>query len=325
MPRASTVPPLAAITAATQPVAAPNELRDTRLLARCGTAISLIRPRQWSKNIIVVPIALVGVPVGEAQLRRAIWATVIFIVASATVYVMNDLADRHRDRLHPVKCRRPIASGQVTVPAALTIMAVLGAALVLLLALGPWRSAWPVGVYLALNICYTWWLKRIPLVDVFVVAAGFVLRVAAGASAAGIPMSTWLALLVFSGSLLLSLGKRRHESRIQGMTVAHRPTLAVYTTALVDQLIMITAVLCVMSFILHLNSAPVAQPFGHSLAFLATPLILFGVFRYVQLLIVEDSGGDPSRLLFRDRALVLSGLLIALCVPVALLVSGAGP
>jgi hypothetical protein len=89
-------------------------------------------------------------------------------------------------------------------------------------------------------------------------------------------------------------------------------------------LIQITAVLCVMSFILHLNNAPVAQPFGRSLAFLATPLVLFGVFRYVQLLIVEDSGGDPSQLLLRDRALVLSGLLIVLSVPVALLVSRSG-
>jgi decaprenyl-phosphate phosphoribosyltransferase len=325
MRRAPELPPLAVTMPAAQPIAAHDEPQDARFLARCGTAISLVRPRQWSKNIIVVPIALVGVPVGAVQIRRVVWVAAVFIVASAIVYIMNDVADRHRDRLHPVKCRRPIAAGQVTVPAALTMVAVLSAGLIGLVAGGPWLSAWPVGVYLGLNVCYTWWLKRIPIVDVFVVAAGFVLRVAAGASAADIPMSTWLALLVFSGSLLLSLGKRRHESRIQGIAVAHRPTLAVYATPLVDQLILITAVLCVMSFILHLNNAPVAQPFGHSLAFLATPLVLFGVFRYVQLLIVEESGGDPSRLLFHDRVLLLSGLLMALCVPVALLVSGSGP
>jgi 4-hydroxybenzoate polyprenyltransferase len=194
---------------------------------------------------------------------------------------------------------------------------------VALLAVGPWRAAGPVTAYLALNFCYVRWLKNVPIVDVFVVAAGFVLRVAFGAVAAGVALSIWLATLVFSGSLVLSLGKRRHEARIKDMSAeAHRPTLRVYATALADHLILIAAVLSVLSFIFHLRSAAVVQPFGYTMAFLATPLVLFGLFRYLQLLIVENAGGDPSRILFRDRALRYTGLLIAACVPGALLLPG---
>jgi 4-hydroxybenzoate polyprenyltransferase len=227
-------------------------------------------------------------------------------VASAIVYIVNDIADRERDRLHTVKRRRPIAAGRVSPAAAVVLAGVLVLLLGASLVVGPWRTAWPVAVYLLLNLAYSRWLKHLPIVDVFVVATGFVLRMFFGWLATGMAVSSWLVLCVFTGSLLLSFGKRRHELSLD---TEHRATLKAYSKPLLDQLLLVSATLSVVAYLGFLNSATTAQPFGRIAMFLTVPFGIFAVFRYLQILLVENGGGNPTRILLRDVRIAVSGLL----------------
>ncbi|MFF0384944.1 UbiA prenyltransferase family protein [Streptomyces sp. NPDC004286] len=282
----------------------------------------LLRPRQWPKNLVAVALPLVGGSYWTWHtLSRMAWAVALFTLSASVVYVINDTADRHRDRLHPVKRTRPIASGRVSVPVAMTLAAVLAAALAALTALGPWRLAWPVGVYLVLNVLYSHKLKHIPLVDVFVVAAGFALRVVMGFLAGGIPLSVWLVLGVYAASVMVSLGKRRHELDLGAVADLHRPTLEGYSRPFVDQMVMVTAVVALLGYAGFLRSdAP--QPFGQVALLLTMPFVLYGLFRYLQIVITEGGGGDPTETLLRDRRVVISALLCCCCLAFTSLLSG---
>ncbi|EEP73596.1 prenyltransferase [Micromonospora sp. ATCC 39149] len=186
-----------------------------RTLAR--DLITLIRPHQWAKNLLVVPLVLIDTPrLGLGVLGRVSWAVLLFTMVSALVYVWNDVYDRHRDRAHPTKRHRPIASGRVSVPTAYAFGGLIAAALVTAVALGPAFPWWPLAAYLTLNIAYSRGLKHVPLLDVLVVAGGFLLRVVQGYLAAGVAVSSWLLIAVFALCLLLILGKRRHEMAVGG-------------------------------------------------------------------------------------------------------------
>ncbi|MFJ5987360.1 UbiA prenyltransferase family protein [Lentzea sp. NPDC092896] len=285
--------------------------------------VSLVRLRQWPKNVFATALPLVGGGwTVTPTLVRTGWAVLVFTCCSALIYVVNDLLDRERDRMHPVKRFRPIASGRVSVRGALALNTAIAAVLVAVLAAGPWRTAWPAGIYLVTSVSYSLWLKHIPIVDVFVVASGFVLRVLFGAVVAGLALSNWLLLGVLSVSLLLSIGKRRAELAVAGETaLLHRPSLRAYSTHFADQLTQLTAVLTMISFVGYLRSSAVTQPFGEIALLLCTPFVLFGLFRYVQILSVEGGGGNPTRILVRDRGMVASGLLAVAGVAAAALLT----
>jgi 4-hydroxybenzoate polyprenyltransferase len=281
-----------------------------------------VRPGQWPKNIVVVPLALLGAArlTGAAALDM-VQAVLAFTVASSLTYLMNDVSDRHRDRRHPEKRRRPIAAGRVTAgeaaalaAALLVLLAGLIAADALLgaLAVGVW---WPVPAYLALNVAYSRGLKHVPLLDVLVVATGFVLRLVQGGLVLGEPVPSWLALAVFAVCLLLILGKRRHEVLVGG--VSHRPSLRGYTLPLLDQLLTVTAVLTATSCLLFLHGDPMFGGSAPLVTVLSAPFLLFGLARYLQLVIVDLGGGNPARALLRDRATLANavawGALLGLC------------
>lgn len=278
--------------------------------------LSLTRPGQWVKNLLVVPLALLSAPLWTLDLLGdAGWAVVAFTVASAAVYVGNDVADRDRDRVHPVKRSRPVASGAVPVAAAVALLLVLLVSLGLVLAARP-AAAWPIVVYLLVNLAYSVRLKHVPLLDVFVLATGFVLRTLLGYAATGVPVSPWLLTCVLSGSLLLGLGKRRHELAVGGER--HRPALRGYSVALIDQLLALNAALTVMAYLMFADAelGTASTP-----AVLSAPFALFGLSRYLQVLLVQRQGGNPLRILLRDRPLVVTSLLWAAVVGAALLVS----
>lgn len=289
------------------PVSAPAGPRRTARTGAGTGLLALTRPRQWPKNLLVVPLALLDTPVWSAGvLGRVCWSVAAFTVASALVYVVNDITDRHRDRLHPAKRLRPIAAGRVTVPLAWTFAAgltgLLGCAL---LAGGPARW-WPIGAYLLLNAGYGRRLKHVPLLEVFVVAMGFVLRIVQGYVATGARVSGWLLLCVFCLCLLLSLGKRRHELRTGGS--AHRPALAGYSERFLDQLIMLTTAVTITAYLLYLSTGGALGPLGRAALFPTALCALFAVFRYLQTLAVEGGGGDPVRVLLTDRIMIITAL-----------------
>jgi len=284
--------------------AAAGPLRDVRSLAR--ELIVLSRPVQWLKNVLVVPLALLAAPVWTVpMLLRLGWAVAVFCIASSLAYVVNDIGDRHRDRTHPEKSGRPIAAGRVSVGLACGYVAVLGGVLAGALVTGPHLPVWPIGVYLLVNIAYSCGLRNIELLDVFVVASGFVLRVVQGYLATGGRVSPWLLICVLSVCLLFCLGKRRHELIVADSW--QRPSLRGYTVAFTDQLIVFSAGLTATAYFLFVGQGVT----GGTAMLVTSPCALFSLFRYLQILVVDAGGGDPARTLLHDRALVVTAALWA--------------
>lgn len=270
--------------------------------------VRLIRPRQWVKNFLVVPLPFLDPRTWSvASARRVGVAVAMFVLASAIVYIVNDIGDRHRDLLHPVKRHRPVASGRVPVWGAWWYCASLTAVLVVIMLRVPAVWSWPVPAYLALNLTYSRVLKHLPLFDVLTVAVGFVLRLLQGYLAAGRPVSGWLATCVFTACLLLSLGRRRHELRVG--RVEHRPALAGYPAHFVDHLLMLVATVTVMSFLSYVRTEAPIAPYALPATLLLTPVALLILFRYLQIVLVDGGGGDPVRILLRDRLMVGAGVL----------------
>jgi 4-hydroxybenzoate polyprenyltransferase len=281
--------------------------------------VTLVRPYQWAKNLLVVPLALIDTPrLGPAVFGRVAWAVVLFTLASALVYVMNDVYDRHRDRDHPDKAHRPVAAGRVSVPVAYGFGAVIAAGLVAAVLFGPAFPWWPLAVYLSFNVAYSRGLKHVPLLELLFVAVGFLLRVVQGYLASGAAVSSWLLVSVFSLCLLLILGKRRYEMSTGGST--HRPSLAGYSVAYLDLLMGLCAAVTVSGFLGHLQAT---VPASYQVVALvgSTPCALFAIARYLQAVVVDGGGGEPTRVLLRDRAMIVNAVLWAALLGGTLLVT----
>jgi decaprenyl-phosphate phosphoribosyltransferase len=263
--------------------------------------LRLLRPKQWIKNLFVLaPLIFSGLFTRESSTLLALFATLLFCVAASMVYVFNDLADRHIDALHPVKrFTRPLASGAVSIGAARALLVTLGA----LLLLGSYVSIPLVGVllaYILLNVLYSAWLKRVPVVDIFCVAAGFVLRVYAGAVVIDVPLSSWMLITTLSIALYLAAIKRRDELEVQGDGA--RAVLGQYTIPLLERFSLMASV-CAMVFysMFVVTTRPV-------LAF-TIPFVLFGIFRYWFLVDRHGRGESPTDALWSDRPLAVTVLL----------------
>jgi decaprenyl-phosphate phosphoribosyltransferase len=278
--------------------------RAALLLAR--DLVALTRPYQWVKNLVVPLPLLLASTWTAGSLARAAWATVLFTLAAAVVYVGNDVADRDRDRQHPAKRHRPVAAGRIPVPVAAGWAGALAAALVVLVAGSPPALWWPVALYLAINVAYSAKLKHLPVVEVFIVASGFVLRLVQGYLATGDPTPVWLVVCVLCLCLLLGFGKRRAEL---AAGAAHRPALAGYSVQLLEHLIQLNAVLVITTYLLYLYGQAPLGPYAHAAVLVSAPFGLFAVFRYLQVMLVGRGGGDPVRILVRDRPMVANSLL----------------
>jgi len=270
-----------------------------------------LRPRQWVKNLFVFGGLLFG---QQLFYPPAVWAAlaafVVFCGLSGAIYLLNDVADRDKDRLHPDKRMRPIASGRLSVRVALIAAAGL---IVSGLAAAVWVSrpfALVALAYVVLLSAYSAWLKHVVIVDVLVVAIGFVLRAAAGALAIGVAISGWLLICTILLALFLALGKRRHEVlTLEGSAARHRPILAEYSAGLLDQMIAVVTASTVTAYALYTMSPETVAKFHTSLLPATLPFVLYGVFRYLYLLYHRQLGGNPSDMVVRDRALVLNTLL----------------
>ncbi|MFE2561802.1 UbiA prenyltransferase family protein [Streptomyces sp. NPDC059352] len=285
---------------------APARVRPGRLPA----PLALMRPGQWPKNLLVVPLALLGGTLDTTTVARVLVALGAFILASSLVYVLNDIADVERDKRHPVKRHRPLASGRMSTASAVTTALVLGALLVpALFALGS-GAALIVLLYLAVNGAYSWKLKHLPLLDVFVVATGFVLRLLGGYEAAHRPVEMWLVLTVLASCLVLILGKRRHELSVSG--TGHRPALVGYSAHFLDLVLVLCSALTLFGYLLYLRTE---SGFGQY-ALLTVVCALFALFRYLQIVIVDGGGGEPVKTLMRDRVMLAnSAVWGALLIP----------
>jgi 4-hydroxybenzoate polyprenyltransferase len=277
-----------------------------------------LRPAQWVKNLIIFAGLLFGKRLFEpSAVLDAVSAFAVFCALSGVVYLVNDIADRESDRLHPLKARRSIASGALPVwIAAAAAVAIGGGALVAAYLLGQGFAA-VAAAYLVLQLLYSTTLKHIVIIDVLTIAVGFVLRAAAGAVAVNVQISQWLLVCTILLALFIALAKRRHEIvLLAGSANSHRPILAEYSAYLLDQMIGVVTASTLIAYIFYTISAETQTKFGTPWLDLTIPFPLYGIFRYLYLVHQRDGGGSPADLLLTDRPLLTCVALWALAVAV---------
>lgn len=275
-------------------------------LSQLRGLIRLLRPKQWIKNgFVLAPLAFSGEFLQADAIHRALLAALLFCIASSATYIVNDLNDIERDRRHPKKSQsRPLAAGIVSIPAALTLLVALYALLVWGWFLAPQVIAVIVG-YLALNVAYTFVLKHQPVVDIFTIAIGFVLRVYAGAVALNVPLSGWMFVTTLCLALYLAAVKRRQELSQSGDEA--RLVLKRYSVALVDRYAEMSATGALVFYSMFVMSAKPQLV-------ITVPLVLFGLFRYWFVVEELDGGESPTDALLADWQLLLTVVLwIAAC------------
>lgn len=274
-----------------------------------------MRPRQWAKNLFVFAGLLFAQKLFTPLAVVALAAFGIFCALSGAIYLLNDVADRDMDRLHPRKRERPVAAGRLSVPAAVAAavtLIVLALAASLLVA---WPFAGVAAAYAGLLILYSAWLKHMVIVDVLVVASGFVLRAVGGAVAIGVEISGWLLICTILLALFLALGKRRHEYlTLGGGAATHRPILAEYSAELIDQMIAVVTASTVTAYALYTMSPETVAKFHTHWLPASLPFVLYGIFRYLYLLYRRQLGGNPSELFLNDGPLLINTALWLLVV-----------
>jgi 4-hydroxybenzoate polyprenyltransferase len=278
-----------------------------------------LRPRQWAKNVFVFAALVFAGRLGNpGAVLRACATFAVFCVLSSAVYLINDVRDREADRKHPHKRHRPIAAGEIGAPTASAVSVVLAViALVAAFALGPGVGA-VATTYLVLNLGYSFGLKQVVILDVMLVASGFLLRALAGALALNVAISRWLVMCTGLLSLFLGFVKRRQEiAALEGGT-ATRPILREYSLPFLDQMIAVVTGATVVAYALYAFSPEVAQKLGTEHLGLTIPFVLFGIFRYLYLVHQRGIGENPTTVVLSDGPLVLDVALWGAAVLVAL-------
>ena len=271
-----------------------------------GGLVASLRPQQWVKNGFVFAALIFSRSITDWHRNARVTAgAFLFCLISSAVYLFNDILDAPEDRNHPLKRLRPLASGRLGVGTAS-----LAAIILALLSLG---GAWAldhtffiiVAVYAIINVLYSWALKRVVLLDVFVISAGFVLRVVSGGVIIHVEISPWLVVCATLLALFLALSKRRHELVVLGREAGiHRSILSRYSPYFLDQLIGIVTASTVMSYALYTLSSDVQMKFPGKRLDLTIPFVLFGIFRYLYLVHQNEEGGNPTRLFLTDLVLL---------------------
>jgi 4-hydroxybenzoate polyprenyltransferase len=263
--------------------------------------LAALRPRQWTKNLLVFAGIIFAGELGDSgRLLDAAGAFVVYCAASSAAYLLNDVRDAELDRLHPIKSHRPVASGLLSPRAALAAAVVLAVvAFALAAVLGRW-SVVVLCAFVALQLAYSLGLKHVVLIDVMAIAGLFVVRAVAGAVAVDVPISPWLLLCTGGLALFLALAKRRGELVLVGAArTPGRPVLEGYSLALVDQLVTIVAASTVIAYALYTFTA---RPGERMMA--TIPFVVFGIFRYLLLIHLEDAGEEPEHILLSDRPIL---------------------
>lgn len=271
-----------------------------------------LRPAQWTKNLFVlVPLLFAGRLSDPAAVGAALLAFASFSAAASAVYLFNDLRDRERDRAHPLKRHRPLASGRLS-PAVAAVAALLlaAAAAAVAVRLGA-AFGLALGAYLAINLLYTLALKRLVILDVMAIAAGFLLRVLGGAAAIPVAVSPWLLLCTGFLSLFLGFSKRRHELLLSPDATGGREVLAHYSPAFLDQMINVVTASTVVCYALYAVDAQTVAKFGSEQLILTLPMVLFGIFRYLYLAYQVSDPRSPTDAILTDLPFLANLLLWA--------------
>jgi 4-hydroxybenzoate polyprenyltransferase len=279
--------------------------------------IKTLRPYQWIKNIFIfAPMVFALQFVQVSFIKTSILAFILFSLVAGSIYVLNDCFDVKRDRLHPDKKKRPIASGALSVKAAAPMAAILLLLTLTVIFLMNIKFFYIALFYIGMNIVYSSFLKQVVILDVMIIAVGFVLRVQIGGVINDIPLSTWILVITFLLAIFLGLVKRRQEllkvNAIQddtGTKVETRKTLKLYNLQLLDQLISITTATTLISYIVYVVNPDIQAKFHTRELYLTVPFVIFGIFRYLYLTYAKDKGENPAEVIFSDLPFAVNGLL----------------
>lgn len=286
-------------------------------------AIELLRPRQWLKNLFVLAPLLFALQLtNPSSILQALGAAAAFCLGASAVYTVNDIADRRRDAAHPRKKNRPIARGAVPVGAAAVEAVMLFAAATTLSLVVSVGVAVVLAVYIGLNLAYSFFLKRFALVDILVIAVGFVLRVEAGATAIAVGSSRWIILSTLFLALFLALGKRRGELAALEDADAHRPGSGLYSVRALDALLVATVALTVIAYALYTVDPQTVARLGTTLLVYTVPIVVYGLFRYYLLVVRDGEFADPTDLVAKDRGIVVCVGVWAIAVGLVLYLPG---
>lgn len=281
-----------------------------------------LRPREWVKNLLVFSGLIFSRSLLDAHnVLFSFGGFIAFCLASSGVYLFNDLCDLEKDRLHPVKKNRPLASGALNVNLARLAMILLFAGAVVLAFQLSSAFALAIGFYLALNLAYSLRLKHAVILDVIIISSGFVLRAVAGALVLQVEVSAWLVLCTSMVALLVGFGKRRHELvLLQENAGSHRASLNDYSVEFLDAMMTICGGAAVLTYALYTMAEDTVSRFNTHNLLITLPFVVYGVFRYLFLVHKRKEGGDPVQLLFRDRASVINIVLwiVSVCTVIYL-------
>ena len=290
--------------------------------------LKLLRVEQWIKNCFVfVPLFFSGNITNLDLLSKSVFAFVIFSLAASCIYIINDYSDIESDKKHPEKRNRPLASGAISKPTAITILLVLMISCIaliiftqyyfnlsvlnikiFLLQFNLWKLATIIAVYFFMNLAYTFKLKHVAIVDITIIAIGFVLRVLAGGYATGILISQWAILLTFVLALVLAIGKRRGElinAQVSGKT---RKALDGYNVQFADIALSISCTLAIVCYLMFTLSPEVQERF-HSRVFYTVIFVVFAFLRYLQQTLVYNKTESPTKIIYKDRYIQVTMLL----------------
>ena len=281
-----------------------------------GTAVSilrLLRPKQWSKNVFVlVPLLFSKKLTDPTAIRNILGAFVVFCLVASFVYILNDWRDREEDAAHPTKSQRPLASGEVTTGqglAAAFACAVVAAALTVVFGFDVAFVA-VIGTYVIINLAYSFGLRHVALLDILIIAAGFVLRILAGTTAIHVEASQFLILCGGLLALLLAVGKRRAD--LKSDSAANRPALADYSVEFIDVALAVLASAVIGFYCLFTVSDYAIDRYGSDLLYLTTFFVVAGVLRYLQLVIGKGTDAGPTEIALGDRFIQVTGVLWAI-------------
>jgi 4-hydroxybenzoate polyprenyltransferase len=276
-----------------------------------GDHIQLFRPKQWIKNLFVfIPLFFAGQFSELEKLPMLAVGMLAFNFAASGIYILNDYRDRAVDRLHPEKCKRPLASGVIPTSWAFLLMALcLVAGLVLASVIQP-MFVGLLGLYVMLNLGYSFGLKHVPILDIFIIAIGFVLRVLAGGVIAAVPVSQWLVVMVFLLSLFLGLAKRRDDLLIHDVSrLDLRQVIKYYNHDFVNACIVMVSGIIMVAYLMYTLSPPVMERLGSYHLYYTSVFVIAGIMRYLQLIYVDNKTGSPTEILYTDRFVQLAILL----------------
>ena len=278
--------------------------------------IRIIRPHQWVKNFFVfIPLFFGGSLFDTADWLASSVAFVSFCLAASAIYCLNDIIDIDADRRHPRKCHRPIAAGLVGKTEAYVLFAVLAlVSIVMPFAFGNILLASVIAIYLLLNTAYCLWLKQHAIIDVCIIAMGFVLRIVAGGVATDIVLSRWIVMMSFLLTLFLSFAKRRDDVLIMNQTgEAPRKNTIRYNLTFINQAITITGAVMLVCYIMYTVSPEVIERFHCPNLYMTSFFVILGLLRYIQLTVVDEKSGDPTRIVLSDHfvQLVILGWILS--------------